>query len=226
MCMKKLLFTLLAFVPISLLAQNVYVTGGYVLDRPTINDGLKENGLSTTTNGQTQINKISQNGFFAGAGVVLKTKKTSTFGLRLEAAYERHALTLDRTVTTQMAPFTEQTTFADNISASNSYLRLTPSLSYYKLQRSGKSYQADLGFTQLVHLGGWKENSSFSAVHASAGIGYGGILLKAGTEIGLSNTFGGEGKAYRAQSKRFFVGVNIYPFLLMKEKKKEDATQG
>jgi hypothetical protein len=114
----------------------------------------------------------------------------------------------------------------DRTGSNNSYLRFTPSFSYYKLRRSGKSYQADLGFSQLVHLGGWSENSSFSAVHASAGIGYGGILLKAGTEIGLSNTFGGEGKAYRAQSKRFFVGVNIYPFLLRKEKKKEEATQG
>lgn len=215
--MKKLLFAVLCL-PLSLKAQKLYLTGGYVIDRPTVRDGLKENGMVDEMNGSIQVNKIKQAGFFAGAGLYLKAKKTSTFGFRGEAAFERHSLAMERTVTTQETPFTPQSTFASDISASNSYLRLTPTLSYCQLKRSGKSYQADFGLSQLVHLGGWKENSSFTAVHISAGIGYRGILLKAGGEVGLRNTLGGEGKDYKAMSKRFFGGIVIYPSLFKKAK--------
>ena len=169
--MKKLLFAVLCL-PLSLKAQKLYLTGGYVIDRPTVRDGLKENGMVDEMNGSIQVNKIKQAGFFAGAGLYLKAKKTSTFGFRGEAAFERHSLAMERTVT----------------------------------------------LSQLVHLGGWKENSSFTAVHISAGIGYRGILLKAGGEVGLRNTLGGEGKDYKAMSKRFFGGIVIYPSLFKKAK--------
>lgn len=218
MHMKRSLLTIFAIIPLSLSAQNLYFSGGYILDRPTIKDGLRENGFVSEVNGTTQIDKIKQSGFSIGVGTVLKTKKTSTFGLRIEAAYEMLQLTLDRTLTTQQTLFTPQTTFSSQETANNSYLRLTPSISYCKLQRGKKSYQADLGFSQLVHLAGWKENSSFTAVHVSAGYGYGGILLKAGGEIGLSNSMGGEGKAYNVLSKRFFAGVTVYPHLLKRKK--------
>jgi hypothetical protein len=215
--MKKLLLALLCL-PLSLSAQKLYFTGGYVMDRPTLRDGTKENGLVSNVNGSTYINKIGQNGFYAGAGLFLKAKKTSTFGFRAEAAYEHFNQTMERTVTTQETAFTPQQTFASDITSTNSYLRLTPTISYCQLKRSGRSYQADLGLSQLIHLSGWKDNSSFTAVHVSAGIGYKGVLLKAGGEIGLVNTLAGEGRGYTAFSKRFFAGLVVYPSLFRKPK--------
>ena len=60
--MKKLLFAVLCL-PLSLKAQKLYLTGGYVIDRPTVRDGLKENGMVDEMNGSIQVNKIKQAGF-------------------------------------------------------------------------------------------------------------------------------------------------------------------
>ncbi len=223
--MKKLLIVLFTLTPLLALSQDVYVTGGYVLDRPTIKDGIKENGYVTTVNGRTEIEKIRQNGFFAGVGAVVKTKKTSTFGLRVEAAFEQHTLHMQRLVTTQEVPFAPQETFQSNISTNNSYLRLSPTISYVKKKDNGMLYQADLGISQIMHLGGWKESSSYTAVLASAGIGYKGFVLKAGTEIGLVNTLGGDGNDYKIYSKRFFAGLNVHFVEVFNLKKKKEATE-
>lgn len=223
--MKKLLIVLLTITPLFALSQDVYVTGGYVLDRPTIRDGIKLNGYVTEVNGLTEIEKIRQNGFFAGIGAVVKAKKTSTFGLRVEAAFEQHTLHMQRQVTTQQVPFGPQETSQFNISTNNSYLRLSPTISYVKKKDNGMLYQADLGISQIMHLGGWKESSSYTAVLASAGVGYKGIVLKLGTEIGLVNTLGGEGNDYKIYSKRFFAGVNVHFVEVFNLKKKKQATE-
>lgn len=207
--MKKLFITILLSTPLAAQAQSVYVAGGYVMDRPSIRDGLRENGILTEMNGSTQIDKIKQNGFFAGLGIILKPKKTATFGLRIEAAYERQSLHTERTFTTQMKPFMPQEVFQSNLSANNDYLRITPTISYVKPKASGVSYLFDLGLTQMIHLGGYTESSSYLAVHASAGVRYSYFTLRAGAEVGMQNMLGGETKDYEIYSKRFFAGLNF-----------------
>lgn len=222
--MKKLLIAILLLTPLFTRAQSIYVAGGYVMDRPSIRDGLKENGIVTDVNGKTQIDKIRQNGFFAGMGVILKPKKTATFGLRIEAAYERQSLHTERTITTQSKPFMPQETFQANISANNDYLRITPTISYIKKKSSGISYLFDLGLTEMIHLGGYTESSSYLAAHVSAGLRYSYVALRLGAEVGMQNTLGGETKDYEIYSKRFFAGVNfnfVDAFNLKKKKERE-----
>jgi hypothetical protein len=207
--MKKLFIALFILTPLFASAQSIYLAGGYVMDRPTVTDGLKENGYVTDVNGKTQIDHVKQNGFFVGVGTILKPKKTATFGLRIEAAYERQFLHMERTITAQVTPFMPQETFQSNVSSNNNYLRLTPTFSYIKKKNANTSYMADLGLTEMIHLGGYRESSSYLAVHASAGISYKYLALRAGAEIGAQNTLGGESKAYEVYSKRFFVGLNF-----------------
>lgn len=217
--MKRLLTGILVIAPFVAGAQDLYITGGYAADRPTVNDRTTS-GLVNPANGYTEINSIKQNGFFAGLGIAMKNKKTSRFGLRAEVAYEHYNLDMQTTVTTQETPFSFQTTSPVAVTSSNSYLRLSPTISYYLLKRNSKNYQVDLGISQLMHLGGFKDSRSITAVHVSGSFGYNGILLKAGFEQGLGNTLGGErADDYNAASKRYFVGVNVYPFLIMKPKK-------
>lgn len=208
--MKKLLIAILLSTPLLTHAQSMYLSGGYVMDRPSIRDGIKENGIATDVNGSTQVNKIRQNGFYAGLGTILKPKKTSTFGLRIEAAYERHGIHLERMVTAQTQPFMPQETFPANVSANNDYLRLTPTISYVKQKKNSRlTYVADLGLTQMIHLGGYAESSSYLAVHGSVGLQYSYFTVRAGAEAGMQNTLGGQTKDYEIYSKRFFAGLNF-----------------
>lgn len=208
--MKKLFITILVSTPLFTSAQSVYLSGGYVMDRPSIRDGMKDNGIVTDMNGSTQIDKIRQNGFYVGLGTILKPKKTSTFGLRIEAAFERQGLHMERTITTQSQPFMPQETSQSNLSANNNYLRVTPTISYVKQKKNSKlTYVADLGLTQMIHLGGYTESSSYLAVHGSAGLQYSYFTVRVGAEAGMQNTLGGQSKDYEIYSKRFFAGLNF-----------------
>ncbi len=223
--MKKLFIAILLSTPLFSNAQSVYVSGGYVMDRPSITDGVKENGMVTDVNGKTQIDKIRQNGFYVGLGTILKAKKTSNFGLRIEAAYERQGLHMERTVTTQSQPFMPQETFQSNLSENNNYLRVSPTISYVKQKKDSKlTYVADLGLTQMIHLGGYTESSSYLAVHGSAGLQYSYFTVRVGAEAGMQNTLGGQSKDYEIYSKRFFAGLNFNFIDAFGLKKKADTT--
>jgi hypothetical protein len=216
--MKRVLFAILALSPLAASAQDLYITGGYSIDNPRIKDGIRS-GYDGWLNGESNLNNVRQAGFFAGLGVNLKAKKASSLGLRLEAAYERTNFEMQTTVRAQLTPFHEPEEFDFKITESNTYIRLSPTLSYYKLRRSAMNYQVDLGLSQFIHVTGWRDNSSFTAIHVSAGIGYGGILFKAGADLGMGNMLAGEDEDFNVRSRRFFAGVNIYPFMLIAKRK-------
>ncbi|MBL7717777.1 MAG: hypothetical protein JNL72_02990 [Flavipsychrobacter sp.] len=219
--MKQLLLALFTFSASVAAAQDVYVLGGFVTNTPTLRFNTNSNGLTGDVNGATRLNKISERGYAAGLGMMLKTKPTATFGARIETNFEHYTTTVDRTVTRQVVPFAPQETLTEVQGYPSNYLRLSASITYARVHVQKLNFQADLGYSQVLTINGWNTITPYSNVVVSGGLGYRGILLKAGSEIGLNNMLRGAG-SYKGYAKRYFVGLNIYPRTLFARKKKED----